>query len=87
MQRRVVGERAAPGRSLASLRLHATTAGDPGGGGEDDGFGGTKRGDGLGAPFHAYMADAGPGCYTPDMCAPPLPNEARRGRGRGGAHR
>lgn len=81
MQRRVVGERAATSRSLASLHLHVTV------GGGDCGFGGGNNGtDGPGAPFHAYMPGAGPGHYTPDMCAPPLPNEARR-RGRGGAKR
>lgn len=82
MERRVVGEQAAPSRSLVSLHLHST-----GGGGGDGGSGGGSRGainngDGSGAPFHAYVADAGPGFYTPDMSAPPLPNEGRRRRGR-----
>eukprot|EP00903_Cladosiphon_okamuranus_P018120 g16675.t1 len=83
MQRRVVGEHAAPGRSLASLHLHATVGGGGGRGGSgwvgggDCGSEGGKSGDGYGAPFHAYMPDTGPGHYTPDMCAPPLPNEAR----------
>ncbi|CAM9536270.1 unnamed protein product [Scytosiphon promiscuus] len=75
MERRVVGEQAATGRSLASLHLHSAISGAGGGVGGD-----TGDRNGLGAPFHAYVSQAGPGHYTPDMSAPPLPNEARRWR-------
>ncbi|CAN0075135.1 unnamed protein product [Pylaiella littoralis] len=74
MERRVVGEQAAPSRSLVSLHLHST------GGGGGGGRSAAKNGDGLGAPFHAYVPDAGPGFCAPDMSAPPLPNEAQRWR-------
>ncbi|CAM9498249.1 unnamed protein product [Ectocarpus fasciculatus] len=80
MQRRVVGDQAAAGRSLASLHLHSAENG--GGSGSSNSRGGR---DGLGAPFHAYLSEAGPGHYTPDMSAPPLPNEARRWRRGSGA--
>lgn len=79
MQRRVVGDQAAAGRSLASLHLHSAENG--GGGGSSNGRGGR---DGLGAPFHAYLSETGPGHYTPDMSAPPLPNEAKQWRRGGG---
>lgn len=72
MQRRVVGEKATAGRSLASLHLHST-----GGGCCSD----KRNGEGL-TPFHAYMCEMGPGQYTPDMCAPPLLSQAGRRRHR-----
>lgn len=65
MEPRVVGERASTGRSLASLHLHTTR------------IGGEKKGHGL-TPFHAYMSESGPGEYTPDVCAPLLPDQGRR---------
>lgn len=67
MEPRLVGEKTAVGRSLASARLHFK-----GGGGSSSGIG-----NGL-ASFHAYMNKVGPGEYTPDMCAPLMPDQGRR---------
>lgn len=65
MECRVVGERAAQNRSLASVRLHSSGA--------------TEDGDTL-TSFHSYMCEAGPGEYTPDMGAPLLPGQGRARR-------
>lgn len=62
-ERRVVGEPAAPGPSLASQRHHAFGTGASG----DEGIG----------MFYSYICQAGPGEYSPDMSPAPLRSQRK----------